>query len=345
MDDSADDSAEDNGIGSNGPDPVPTTPEMATPDPATPRSRRWWPVGTGSAIFVVTIWILLFTWSGIRGSHPAYLIMLIMVALGSALLVTWAARSSARQRPPLRNWLSRAALVIAGLFVIGVVVYLRPLPADQVAIDALADDAAVDVSVSSTEIRMDPVGETRPVGLVFYPGAKVDPRAYARILRPIAEDGFTVVILKLPFNIAFFAIDGADDVVGNSNDFVDRWLIGGHSLGGTVAAMYVDDHANDPDVAGLLLWASFPARSIAEDLDVLSVSASNDRLATPADIVASRDDLPATTDFVEIDGAVHAFFGDYGTQSGDGTPTVTREAAQQEIIAATLDQLLGIASE
>ena len=38
----------------------------------------------------------------------------------------------------------------------------------------------------------------------------------------------------------------------------------------------------------------------------------------------------------EIEGAVHSFFGDYGDQPGDGTPTIDREGAQDQIVAATL---------
>jgi dienelactone hydrolase len=205
-----------------------------------------------------------------------------------------------------------------------------------VALAALESDAAVTVAQSATRITMEPVGGARATGLVFYPGAKVDPRAYAHLLRPVAEAGYPVTILKLPFNLAIASPAAAASVVDDERD-VTRWVVGGHSLGGTMAARF----ASRNPVDGLLLWASYPAGSLAAstDLDVLSVSGSEDGLATPAEIEDSRADLPPGAEFVVVEGAVHAFFGDYGEQSGDGTPTVSREEAQAAIVAATLAQL------
>jgi hypothetical protein len=300
---------------------------------------RWWPLAAATATLVTVLWLLLFTWSGIRGSHPAYLIALVIVGLAAIGWAVWAMRSTAPERTPRRTLLSRIGMVLGSVLLLNVVVYPRPLTADQVAIDALADGSNVDISVSSSQIRMDPVDDVRSVGLVFYPGAKVDPRAYARILRPLAEDGYTVVILKLPFGIAFFDRNGAADVVGRRDD-IDQWVIAGHSLGGTVASGFANRNDRG-EIAGLLLWASFPASSLAgrTDLDVLSISGSNDGLATPAKIDASRSDLPPDSEFMEIEGALHAYFGDYGAQDGDGTAGVSRDVAQTQIIQATLVQL------
>jgi hypothetical protein len=52
--------------------------------------------------------------------------------------------------------------------------------------------------------RKDSAGEDiRPTtGFVFVPGARVDYRAYALVLRPLAEAGFLVVVLKEPFGFA-----------------------------------------------------------------------------------------------------------------------------------------------
>jgi hypothetical protein len=71
-------------------------------------------------------------------------------------------------------------------------------------------------------------------------------------------------------------------------------------------------------------------------LRVASISGSADALATPADIDASRPKLPGDTAYTVVEGGVHAFFGDYGEQPGDGTPTVSREEAQRQIVDATV---------
>ncbi len=114
----------------------------------------------------------------------------------------------------------------------------------------------------------------------------------------------------------------------------DRWVVGGHSLGGVVASSDAAG-AEASDVApavGLLLYASYPAEDLSGlTVAVESVSASQDGLATPAEIEASRAVLPADATFTVVEGAVHAFFGDYGPQPGDGTPTIAHDEARAEI--------------
>ena len=116
---------------------------------------------------------------------------------------------------------------------------------------------------------------------------------------------------------------------------IATWSVGGHSLGGVTASAYAGGHDS---VSGLLLWASYPQGSLADrqGLAVVSVSGTQDGLTTPADIEASKVKLPPSTTFVAIDGGVHAFFADYGEQPGDGTPTISREDAQEQIVAASL---------
>ena len=135
------------------------------------------------------------------------------------------------------------------------------------------------------------------VALRFQPGALVDPRAYAAVLRPLAAAGHPVVIVKQPLGIAFLALgafDDARDVVPDA----DGWVIGGHSLGGTVAAMQADEHDEDTErrATGLILYASYPADDISETLttQVLSISGTEDGLATPSKIADSAATLPST---------------------------------------------------
>lgn len=302
------------------------------------RPLRWWPL-VAALMGAITVALCLATsWGGIWGSHPAYWITLLAVLLCSAGLAFWAWwNSPAKPRTAFRTWGLRGVLVLSTGLTIVTLVYLRPLGADDVAIAALRSDTTVSVSVSPAQIRLQPASPKR-TGLVFYPGAKVDPRAYARILRPIAEAGYPVVIVKFPYNLAVLGIRAADDVIGE-DDLVQRWVVGGHSLGGAMAATFATD-AHD-ELAGLLLYAAYPAGSLAErtELDVTSVYGTEDGLATVDDIEASASDLPPETLFVPIEGGVHAFFGDYGEQSGDGTPTIGRDDAQRQIVAATLEQL------
>jgi len=173
-------------------------------------------------------------------------------------------------------------------------------------------------------------------GFIFYPGGRVDYRAYAPHARDIAAGGFTVVIVPMPLNLAVLGINRAGDVI-NAFPEIDTWAIGGHSLGGAMAAEFAS--SNPTSVSGLVLWASYPGGNndlSAARLPVLSVYASNDGLATLEDIADSRGRLPASTKFVEIIGGNHAGFGWYGDQSGDGDASLSKAEQQDQIVQATI---------
>lgn len=310
----------------------------------------------GAICVVVVFAVLATSWSPVVAGHPAYLVTLLVVAAGGLLAIGVATLTRRRPAPSdgstspaalprsrgrtLGLWIARVGATVAVVALVGALWWLRPLGATSVALDALQSGSGVVVEQSATRIELRPTGPPDPTGLIFYPGAKVDARAYAAILRPIAEAGHLVVIVKMPFGVALLDADAASRVIADEPE-VERWVVAGHSLGGTAAARYASGHPDTVD--GLVLWASYPADDLSgDDLAVLSVSGTADGLTTPDDVEASRADLPPDTEFVAVEGAVHAQFGDYGTQRRDGTPTVSRARAQRAITTATLaflDQL------
>ena len=304
---------------------------------------RWWPLVLSLLTELVSVTILVTHWDAIVASHPAYLVTLLVVAVGAATVgassvLTRTGATTGPERTPGPRWrrvVLRSLGVGGAVVLVAALLYLRPLPASSVAIDAMAGRPGVTVTDSATRIELRPTTAARTTGLVFYPGALVDPRAYVPNLTPLAAAGYPVVILKLPYNIAFFDPNGATTTM-DAEPQITRWAVGGHSLGGVVASSVAG--GTDPRVQGLLLWASYPASSIAEAtaLQVTSIFGSNDGLATPAKIEASKDDLPPDTQYVEIPGGTHAFFGDYGEQSGDGVASISRQDAQRQIQDASL---------
>ena len=93
-----------------------------------------------------------------------------------------------------------------------------------------------------------------------------------------------------------------------------------------------------------MLFASYCANDLSStDLPVLSLAGSEDGLSTPEKIAEHRDLLPQDATLVEIDGASHASFGDYGTQQGDGTASAD-DAAVDTAIEEAVAQLLDAAS-
>lgn len=312
----------------------------------TDRRRPWLRLVLGLVWFAAAAW----TWGTRAGvllsDHPAYVVLVTVAgAVGLVLLTSslsaW--NRHRRPRPRRRRALVGTAAVVGTLVVVGSLVYLRPFAASPAALDALAGSDDVRVTTSPTRITLTPTGDEPSTGLVFQPGARVDSRAYVPLLSRISEAGYLVVIVKQPLDIAFTAIGAPGGIIDDHPEIV-TWAVGGHSLGGVAASSYAGDHRDQ--VRGLLLWASYPLGSLAgrDDLRVTSVSGTRDGLATPDDIQDSRADLPPGTEFVAVDGGVHAFFGDYGEQPGDGAPSVSREVAQQQIIAATVAFMAKVAA-
>jgi len=285
-------------------------------------------------VVIVVGWLLVSTWNAVLASHPAYLISLLVVA-AVAILVALLPPRRHRRHSRIVGILGRVLQVCGLVLLLGALVWLRPVPADQVAVAAMTSDAAVTVTSSPTTITLEPTANSKATGLIFYPGARIDARAYVALLRPLAEAGFPVVVIKEPFGVGFLAPEAAADVIAANPD-VERWMVGGHSLGGVEAASFAARHPEQVD--GLLLWGSYPADQLADatDLAVTSIWGTRDGLTQADDIEASKRNLPPGTTFVTIQGADHAYFGDYGVQAGDGTPTVSRESAQKQIVAASL---------
>lgn len=290
-------------------------------------------------IWLVTAIVLATaSWSVLVAGHPAHLVTLGVVALVGILLIVRAFRLRGRSNEPTRGSalrvVGRTFAALATVITIGALVYLKPLGATPDAIAAMAGSPGVRVVDSPTQILLEPQTATAGRGLVFQPGALVDPRAYVPILQQVSRSGVLVVIVKQPFDIGFTAI-GAPGPIIAAHPEVTSWAVAGHSLGGVAASSFASGHTDT--VKGLILWASYPLGSLADtSLKVASISGTNDGLATPADIDASKPDLPGSTVFTPVTGSVHAFFGDYGPQPGDGTPAVSRDEAQKQIVAATI---------
>jgi hypothetical protein len=222
-------------------------------------------------------------------------------------------------------------LLAVGGFAVWAYTPLGPMPE---ALAALETGPQVQVEAEPWLVFR-PADDDPAAGLVLYPGGRVDPRSYAPAARGIAAEGYLVVIVPMPFNLAVFGAGRAAEVMAAFPD-VERWAVGGHSLGGAMAARFA--RQNPERVDGLALWASYPAGSddlSGSGLQVVSVSATRDGLATPADIAASHPLLPADARWVAIEGGNHAQFGWYGAQDGDNPATISREDQQAEIVGAT----------
>lgn len=167
-------------------------------------------------------------------------------------------------------------------------------------------------------------------GFIFYPGGLVETEAYAPLMEQLAENGIQCVMVEMPFYLAMFDANGARGIQAQYPEIKD-WYIGGHSLGGAMASLYVDRHSNEYD--GFVLMASYSTKDLSEDdIKVLSIRGSEDEVLNLDNYNKYKSNLPKDAKEVVIDGGCHAYFGDYGPQAGDGKPTITVEE-QTEITA------------
>lgn len=226
-----------------------------------------------------------------------------------------------------------AVVAVLLLAVVAVLIWaLTPLgPADD-ALVALHSGDGVTVAERPEGIVFAPSDDEPHVGLVLYPGARVDARSYAPLARRIAERGYLVVIQRMPFNLAVLAPEKAGDAIA-AHPEIRLWAVGGHSLGGAMAARYAASHADR--VSGLALMAAYPPEGDAlagVPVEATSVYGTFDEIVDAERLVASKSQLPTSTAFVPIEGGNHSQFGSYGRQWGDNAANIP--AKMQQALAA-----------
>jgi len=207
-------------------------------------------------------------------------------------------------------------LVLIGSFYIYTLDYYR---ADDYVIEAYSSNVNVKSEDNMTIFYPDKDAD-KGIGLIFYPGGKVEAIAYAPLLQNISNNGITCVLVEMPLNLAVFDINAADKVYSAIPD-IDQWYLAGHSLGGAMASSYVDKNADKLD--GLILLGAYPIDDA--DIPTLAIYGSEDE---GLDITK----LEHTENKFEIAGGNHAYFGDYGEQKGDGTASIAREEQQEKTV-------------
>ncbi|MDO5823303.1 alpha/beta hydrolase [Methanobrevibacter sp.] len=213
-----------------------------------------------------------------------------------------------------------AVAVLALFFIYYVTDYY---PAERIATDSLNNDSNVSVVEISKGLLFD--GPGNESALIFYPGAKVEYTSYAPLLKNLSSQGVDCYLLHMPFNLAFFGQNSADDIIKNSS--YKHYFLSGHSLGGVMASSYINStNASD----GLILFASYPSSQIEKP--VLSIYGSEDKVLNMDNYFKSKGLVKNNfTEFV-INGGNHAQFGYYGNQSGDGMAQIPADIQQNQAI-------------
>lgn len=191
--------------------------------------------------------------------------------------------------------------------------------AEDEAYDYLESNYKVEV-IEGKNITFKPTGDIKG-GIVFYPGAKVEHIAYSELMFELANNGYLCVLVKMPFNLAFFGINKADKII-NQYDEITNWYMMGHSLGGAMISSYASK--NIEKINGVILLSAYSTKDLSSTR-VLSIYGSNDLVLNKEKYIENVINLPKDYKEVVIDGGNHTGFASYGVQKGDGELEITHK--------------------
>lgn len=212
--------------------------------------------------------------------------------------------------------------VIILLFLVFIIYVSDYYRADEVSLEAYTSEFTIDKKTLEKRITAY-VPSSYDTGFIFYPGGKVESTAYEALMYKLASLGILCVLVEMPFNLAVFDINKASDVFDYYPN-ISNWYIGGHSLGGSMAASFIDKKSDK--LSGLILLGSYSTADLTDDaIEVLSIYGSCDKVLNIEKYNKNKENLPSNFTEVIIEGGCHSYFGMYGNQKGDGIPSITVE--------------------
>lgn len=188
----------------------------------------------------------------------------------------------------------------------------------------------------------DNVLEFRPdsarAGVVFYPGAFIDYRSYAPLAASLAQKGFLCILPKPLFNVALLNKNIAVKLKAEHPN-ITEWYIGGHSFGGSIAAMCLG--SNLEGFQGLVMIASYALNDISDSgKKVIIIYGTEDGILDRQKYNECLENLPPDYQEVIIEGGNHCYFGEYGDQDGDGIAVITRAEQRSQAVEAIFNAIL-----
>lgn len=233
----------------------------------------------------------------------------------------------------MKSRIKKICIVIAGGIVVLVTVFLiyvndyyhaEALPASYI---QNTQEMSYQDNINSYIFQ--PKGENKG-GIIFYAGAKVDELAYTNLMQKFSQQGYMCALVKMPFRLAIFDSNAADKIIAAFPN-IKNWYMMGHSLGGAMAANYAFNHENN--LKGLVLLGAYSTQDLSEtSLQVLSFYGTEDQVLNMGKYQNYFPNLPQNTIEFTIEGGNHAYYGNYGEQSGDGVATITAQAQQEQVV-------------
>ncbi|HAU87610.1 MAG TPA: hypothetical protein DCW90_19605 [Lachnospiraceae bacterium] len=239
----------------------------------------------------------------------------------------------------LKRSLIIAAIVLIALTA-GMTYYVKDYyHATPQAMGALTSNETVTVrNLDKNTLVFEPAKKECQTGFIFYPGGKVQYESYASLMQSLAEKGIVSILVHMPCNLAVLDMNAANGLQDKFPE-IQNWYIGGHSLGGSMAAFYLAKNVKDYE--GLVLLGSYSTVDLNNtNLKVISIYGTKDKVLNMQKYEKNKKNLPK--EFVEkkIEGGCHAYFGSYGEQSGDGEADITEEEQKKITADMIADYLL-----
>ncbi len=245
----------------------------------------------------------------------------------------------------MKKFLKIIGLLILGVLIVAVIifavwvkmVYKAEPEKLTIAIDEKSNDYRItekpdywEIIPNSPEVKS---AKYQDAALIFYPGAKVEPNAYFYKLSVLSNGQvgkIKVFVTKPMLNLAMFGINQAEQII-NEHPEVKKWIIGGHSLGGSMSCEYAKNHAEK--IGEIWLFASYCGSDISQTkIKAVTIHGSLDSVINSQEVSENRKNLPPDNTEIKIEGMNHAQFGNYGEQSGDTPPTKSDEDVRRELI-------------
>lgn len=224
----------------------------------------------------------------------------------------------------MRKGLKKAAIILGALLLIlsaGIYLYAADYyHAEDQVVSVMSMKDTITVFDNYTVLDAD-----SEIGIIFYPGAKVEETAYLPLLEKLQTAGISCILIKMPLHLAFLNPNAADDVY-QTLPTVKRWYMAGHSLGGAMASAYASKHSDT--IHGVILLGAYVYGDIPDD-QALVIYGSEDH-------ILNKEKVNGGT-IIVLEGGNHAQFGNYGEQKGDGKASITADEQQTQCVNAIID--------
>lgn len=217
--------------------------------------------------------------------------------------------------------------IILAVFAYGAYYMNDNFQADKTAEKYINGTDEVSIMKTNNGLLLD--GPGNESALIFYPGAKIEYTSYLPLLTQISSEGVDCFLVEMPMNLALFGVDSADEIINEYN--YTNYFMSGHSLGGVMAARYVNETNN---TNGLILLGAYSDKQINKP--VLSVYATEDKVLNMQTYKENLPLISSNLSEVIIEGGNHAQMGNYGKQPKDGTAKISPQKQQKQ----TADEII-----